>query len=338
MPGLTQDPTLSDEEDYELDDTSSEEEQVPLPQADAAEIEEIRTEEFPSYFIERDGMLFHSVPTAPYPLPVEGHEQQRLNSMHKMLQRLLQGNYVGPVPDVLAENPDAQVLDLGTGTGKWVLAMARQFRQVQFIGVDIVPIATTYPPRNVRFEMHDINEHLRWADGTFDLIHARDISMAIRNWPVMVREVARLLRSNGLFISCEWVLTPTTLLNVDLQVYAPAAVQFANVVFSALSHRGVIPVGRNMRLFLEQSQQFYEITVDTRHVPIGGNTEDETLNEIGHKNSVMWQRFTRSVTPLLRGFGLTEYQVGQLVAGYQQELDSVEGLAYDYQITYARKI
>ncbi len=43
-----------------------------------------------------------------------------------------------------------------------------------------VPIATRHPPDNVRFEMADVNEPFRYNNGTFDLVHARSISMAVR--------------------------------------------------------------------------------------------------------------------------------------------------------------
>jgi len=75
--------------------------------------------------------------------------------------------------------------------------MANEFPHVQFRGIDIgamflttliplflnskvtVPIATRYPPRNVRIEMHDANEPLRWHDNTVDLVHVRNMWMAV---------------------------------------------------------------------------------------------------------------------------------------------------------------
>jgi len=53
---------------------------------------------------------------------------------------------------------------------------------LQFHRVDLfpVPIATRYPPSNVQFEIHDVNTRFRWADNTFDVVHARAISMAVR--------------------------------------------------------------------------------------------------------------------------------------------------------------
>jgi hypothetical protein len=42
-----------------------------------------------------------------------------------------------------------------------------------------VPIATRYPPANVRFEIADANQPLRWDDNTVDLVHIRDMFMAV---------------------------------------------------------------------------------------------------------------------------------------------------------------
>ena len=43
-----------------------------------------------------------------------------------------------------------------------------------------VPIATRDPLPNVQFEMHNINEPVRWADDTMDFVHARANDMAVR--------------------------------------------------------------------------------------------------------------------------------------------------------------
>lgn len=74
--------------------------------------------------------------------------------------------------------------------------MAELYPHVQFRGMDIgeltllllseyvtdpdlVPIATRYPPENVRFELRDVNASLPWGENTFDLVHARSVSMAV---------------------------------------------------------------------------------------------------------------------------------------------------------------
>ena len=82
------------------------------------------------------------------------------------------------------------------------MEMAQLFPHVHFRGFDIgtwpalsrsrsadalialcllVPIATRYPPRNVQFELTDVNTSvpLRWSDGTFDVVNARFVDMAV---------------------------------------------------------------------------------------------------------------------------------------------------------------
>lgn len=89
-----------------------------------------------------------------------------------------------------------------------VMDMAREFPHVYFRGIDIgniacviayrlnkhysntnlilVPIATRYPLPNVQFEIQDVNRNYRWPNETFDLIHARSVSMAVSDPPTMV--------------------------------------------------------------------------------------------------------------------------------------------------------
>lgn len=105
-----------------------------------ASVEELEAEEFPTYFSERNGRLFHASATSPYPLPVDGPEHevrvlfstwltspycfpQRLNALNALVRDMMGANYIadGPVPDILAHDSNSQkhVLDLCTGTGTW---------------------------------------------------------------------------------------------------------------------------------------------------------------------------------------------------------------------------
>ncbi len=85
-----------------------------------------------------------------------------------------------------------------TGHPLRVMEMARAFPDAWFRGIDIgssassfwpddsclyllsVPIATRYPLDNVQFELQDISSTpYRWGPGTVDLIHARDMALAV---------------------------------------------------------------------------------------------------------------------------------------------------------------
>ncbi len=47
---------------------------------DDSNVEELRSDDFPNYFVESNGRLFHSSRTCPYPLPVDTPEQQVISS------------------------------------------------------------------------------------------------------------------------------------------------------------------------------------------------------------------------------------------------------------------
>jgi hypothetical protein len=79
MPHRTSDSDDSDNQDDEqnAEHNNSDEEDSdsgPVPDATTG-IVELESDEFPSYFFERNGRLFHSS-TSPYPLPVDTPEQQ----------------------------------------------------------------------------------------------------------------------------------------------------------------------------------------------------------------------------------------------------------------------
>ncbi|PFH50098.1 hypothetical protein AMATHDRAFT_80991 [Amanita thiersii Skay4041] len=345
MPGLLLRPNgnsgSDDDEPYDSDQADEE----PLSSDDEThnEIVEIETEEFPTYFIERDGRLFHSQPNAPYPLPVDTPEQERLNWLHSVLYRLFNAHYVGPVPDVLTPTADGRrrmVLDLCTGTGRWVMDMGAEYPEALFRGVDIVPIATRYPLPNVQFEMHDISQQLRWNDGTFDFIHARGLAMAVRNWPALIQEIARLLRPGGLFLSSELGLFPAVdpSHSNDPRSYAPASTRFFEAIGRVLHAREIPPAAQNVPIELMRSQRFANVTVNHSSIPIGGWHSQEELANIGQDFRRVQERFTSTVTPLLQESGLTQLQVAELIADYLQELDTVQGLVSVYYTTFAFRI
>jgi SAM-dependent methyltransferase len=171
----------------------------------SSDVTELEEYDFPDHFFERDGRLFHSHGNLPYPLPADGPEQARLNSVHKILRDIVESHYLGPVSEVLSDARSRQkrVLDLCTGTGRWPMDMARLFPRVKIYGLDIVPIATRRPLPHVQFEIHDITRQFRWNNATMDFIHARNIDLAVTDYPELLREVARLLRPGGLFFSGE---------------------------------------------------------------------------------------------------------------------------------------
>ena len=83
------------------------------------------------------------------------------------------------------------------------MEVAREFPHVHFRGFDkgvcltlkhqatglkfvSVPIMTRYPHDNVHFEIGDVREHLRIADASIDVVHARMTGLSVRVLSVAV--------------------------------------------------------------------------------------------------------------------------------------------------------
>lgn len=148
-------------------------------------------------FLSLGGRRF--VADAPYMLPKDDAELNRLDFQHYMLRYALRGAYAPPL-----EAP-RDVLDVGCGTGRWALDMAQLFPDANVIALDIVPPpAEASPPsadrpRNYAFVEGDILRGLPFADGVFDFTHQRALLGAIpeQAWPGVARELARVTRSGG---------------------------------------------------------------------------------------------------------------------------------------------
>ena len=115
------------------------------------------------------------------------------------LFRLMIGGHLCRAPIAQARTgPPARILDLGTGTGSWVLDMAEDFPQAEIIGVDLSPIQPNWAPPNCRFFVDDIESDWTFPPGeTFDYIHGRMLGGGIGDWDRLLRQAYRHLKPGG---------------------------------------------------------------------------------------------------------------------------------------------
>ncbi|HEU5348921.1 MAG TPA: methyltransferase domain-containing protein [Ktedonobacterales bacterium] len=146
------------------------------------------------------------VAMAPYLLPKDLQEGSRLDFQHYMLRYALRGNYAAPIT-----NP-REILDIGTGTGRWAFEMAAFFPAANVVGVDLVtpPIPTnapaqSAPPANYVFVQANVLDGLPFSNNSFDFIHERLLVFGIptARWPDVFREAYRLARPGGWVESIE---------------------------------------------------------------------------------------------------------------------------------------
>ncbi|KAH7058530.1 S-adenosyl-L-methionine-dependent methyltransferase [Linnemannia elongata] len=144
-----------------------------------------------------DGRTRHIVENAPYMLPNDLPESDRLDAQHYLVRFILKGNYNVHLD---SESPDLRILDVATGTGVWALEMAREFPKAEIHGVDISAIFPTEGnPPNCNFQLCNILDGLPFPDNHFDFIYQRLLVYALS--PAQRRQVnvelLRVLKPEG---------------------------------------------------------------------------------------------------------------------------------------------
>jgi ubiquinone/menaquinone biosynthesis C-methylase UbiE len=131
---------------------------------------------------------------APYALPKDQEEINRLDLQHFLLRQVFKGNDVSPL-----SHPGA-ILDVGCGTGRWGIEMARDFPMSRVVGVDLEDASMTKPlPTNYSFMRGNVLNGLPFDEPAFAFVHQRLLVAAIPalQWPAVLRELMRVTCSGG---------------------------------------------------------------------------------------------------------------------------------------------
>ncbi len=139
----------------------------------------------------------------PYPLPKDMGEINRLDFQHYLLRAGAGGNYLAPVQQ------SNDILDVGSGSGRWAMEVATTFPLARVIGMDLVPPAVDEAsilghgldqrPPNYSFAPGNILEGLPFPDASFDFVHQRLLITAVPKdrWPSVIQELVRVTRPGG---------------------------------------------------------------------------------------------------------------------------------------------
>ena len=196
---------------------------------------------------------------APYVLPSDDQEINRLDFQHYMLRYALKGNYAAPL------GRPATILDVGSGTGRWGLEMAAVFPQARIVGTDLVAPkaeALAEMPRNFSFVQGNVLEGLPFPDASFDFVHMRLLLFAIPadRWPAVTRELARVTKPGG------WVESIET---GAQQNGGPAMDKLVGWITEASMRRGVDPaLGPHIGELLHAAG-LAQITTNGIQLPVG---------------------------------------------------------------------
>ncbi|GCE28191.1 hypothetical protein KDA_36750 [Dictyobacter alpinus] len=135
------------------------------------------------------------VENAPYVLPKDEQEIDRLDLQHYVFRYMLRENYVAPL-----KHPN-RVLDIGCGTGRWAIEIAKSFPSADIVGLDIVKptLDAAQRPANVLFLQRDVLKGLPFTDQTFDYTHMRFLigALPVTDFQNVVNEMSRVTTPGG---------------------------------------------------------------------------------------------------------------------------------------------
>lgn len=132
--------------------------------------------------------------------------------MHTMIQaarpksrRLHNAPFVERPDKLTGQYP--RVLDLGFGTGIWLLDMANKYERTEFYGLDLANMIPPTVHHNLDFRPH-VDYESPWAMGesSFDLIHLQMGLGSVGNWPLLYDRIYKHLKPGAYFehVEIDW--------------------------------------------------------------------------------------------------------------------------------------
>jgi hypothetical protein len=70
-------------------------------------------------------------------------------------------------------------VDVGTGSGAWVIEVADQYTRTQVFGTDLSPIQPRDVPENAEFIVGDFTYGLDFDDGSTDVVQSRLVNLIL---------------------------------------------------------------------------------------------------------------------------------------------------------------
>ncbi|KAI9862983.1 MAG: hypothetical protein M1813_004156 [Trichoglossum hirsutum] len=206
-----------------------------------------------------------------YFMPNDEAEQIRLSIMHQIHLALLDGGLTkAPIRDDIG-----RVLDIGTGTGEWAIAMAEKYPHAEVVGTDLSAMQPDKVPENVFFEIDDAEQEWTYTQG-FDLIHMRNLAGSFESWGKIYEQAFMHLNPGGYLEVLDFQMNQWATEMPD----TPAAV-YSGALKSASDKAGR-PLGiGHLKKPRARQAGFVDVQIGFMALPLGTWPQDPKLNWLG---------------------------------------------------------
>ncbi|CAG8539299.1 313_t:CDS:2 [Ambispora gerdemannii] len=231
------------------------------------------------------------------------HEINMLTNHHYVLKETWENtNFSAPVTDILKNN--ALVLDLGCGSGTWVLDMATEYNTSNFIGVDS---ASFFPkqirPMNTNFHQLNVLDGLPWNKNHFDFVYQKMMStlFAEDDYQKQIHEIVRITKPGG------WIEIMET--NIELNNSGPVTTKVLKGACKILESGSInVRIGAQIRRWFQECG-LVNLRFQEKATPLGqwGNH----LGVAAFDDMLMSLKKLQSC--LLKNLGITEKEFESIV-------------------------
>ncbi|TFK39814.1 S-adenosyl-L-methionine-dependent methyltransferase [Crucibulum laeve] len=202
-----------------------------------------------------------SIPISQYPINFSTAEEGRLNLQHKVIKRIFESLVVAPVTFL----PQDQVLDSGTGSGIWLLELAREIPEsMKMYGMDInTSLFPTKFPSNIEFSVASADKlPSHWTD-TFTFVNQRLLMTAIsqQQWGNALSEIYRVLSPGGWVQLCEY--------SIKASLTGALTAKFLSTLQTMHRHRGFDPDLVDHLPAMLSAAGFADVDFQERSTPMG---------------------------------------------------------------------
>ncbi|CAG8592962.1 8161_t:CDS:2, partial [Ambispora gerdemannii] len=227
------------------------------------------------------GRRYHNISNSVYAVPNDDEEAERLIGVNldlyhfKAVKTIWGGLFNSPIEEKLQQG--AKVIDIGCGTGTWLIDMARQYPKSHFTGIDFSPIFPTEGiPGNLQFIESNLLDGLLFGDFHFDFVHQKFMFVAFTQtqWEEkVIPELVRLTRPGG------WIEIVEA--EANLTSDGDSSKRFVNAFRDFMVSKEMNIEIEYIPSFLENTGEFSEIRKEKKLVTLGkkgGAAGEATLN------------------------------------------------------------